>query len=155
MVFIAALPLWGALSDRIGRKPVLLSVAVGLAVTIFPLNALVGHSAVRLGLAMSLALVLVAGAAAIVPAVYAELFPTHIRTVGVGVPYSVAVALFGGTAPYLQTWFAENVGSSAFHVYTIVMLLVSAAVVLTIPETRGRSLHERAEQDADTARGPV
>ena len=52
----------------------LLICILGLAVTAFPLNALIGDSAVRLGIAMSLALVLIAGPAAIVPAVYAELF---------------------------------------------------------------------------------
>jgi MHS family alpha-ketoglutarate permease-like MFS transporter len=140
LVFIAALPVWGRISDRIGRKPVLLSCVLGLAVSAYPLNALIGDSAVRLGIAMSLALILIAGPAAIVPAVYAELFPTRIRTVGVGVPYSIAVATFGGTAPYLQTWLGETFGPSWFTGYVIVMLLISAIAIASAPETRGRDL---------------
>ena len=140
LVFIAALPVWGAVSDRVGRRPVLLGCVLGLAVSVFPLNALVGDSAVRLGIAMSLALVLIAGPAAIVPAVYAELFPTRIRTVGVGVPYSIAVATFGGTAPYLQTWLGGTFGPSWFNGYVIVMLLISAVAIASVPETRGRDL---------------
>ena len=140
LVFIAALPVWGAVSDRVGRRPVLLGCVLGLAASVFPLNALVGDSAVRLGIAMSLALVLIAGPAAIVPAVYAELFPTRIRTVGVGVPYSIAVATFGGTAPYLQTWLGGTFGPSWFNGYVIVMLLISAVAIASVPETRGRDL---------------
>ena len=140
LVFIAALPVWGAVSDRVGRRPVLLGCVLGLAASVFPLNALVGDSAVRLGVAMSLALVLIAGPAAIVPAVYAELFPTRIRTVGVGVPYSIAVATFGGTAPYLQTWLGGTFGPSWFNGYVIVMLLISAVAIASVPETRGRDL---------------
>ena len=118
----------------------LLICILGLAVTAFPLNALIGDSAVRLGIAMSLALVLIAGPAAIVPAVYAELFPTRIRTVGVEVPYSIAVATFGGTAPYLQTWLGETFGPSWFNGYVIVVLLISAIAITSAPETRGRDL---------------
>jgi len=141
LVFIAALPVWGVVSDRIGRKPVLLVCILGLALTAYPLNALVGSSAVRLGIAMSLALVLVAGPAATVPAFYAELFPTHIRTIGVGVPYSIAVAVFGGTAPYLQTWLGETLGQAWFTGYVVVMLLISVLAIASAPETRGRDLH--------------
>jgi len=56
LVFIAALPVWGRVSDRIGRKPVLLVCVLGLALTAYPLDALIGDSAVRLGIATSLAL---------------------------------------------------------------------------------------------------
>ncbi|HET7303400.1 MAG TPA: MFS transporter [Segeticoccus sp.] len=146
LFFIAILPLWGMLSDRIGRKPVLLASSLGAAAVLFPLQFLLRDHAWQLGLAMCLAMVFIAAAAAIVPAVYAELFPTRIRAVGVGVPYSICVAAFGGTAPYLQTWLGGTAGRSAFTGYVIVLLLVSALVVLTLPETRGRELHEeRAE----------
>jgi MFS transporter, MHS family, alpha-ketoglutarate permease len=140
LVFIAALPAWGALSDRIGRKPVSLGCCVALAVAIFPLNAALGDTALQLGVTMSLALLLIAGPAAIGPALFAELFPTRIRVMGFGVAYSLAVATFGGTVPYLQTWVASHIGVAAFNGYVVAALLVSAAVVTTLPETRGRSL---------------
>ncbi len=142
LVFIAVLPLWGKLSDRIGRKPVLLTNAIGLAVLLFPLQWMVRGSAWQLALAMSIALVFIAAGASIIPAVYAELFPTHIRAIGVGIPYSICVALFGGTAPYLQTWMGETFGRSSFTGYTILLLIVSAVVMSRLPETRGRLLHE-------------
>ena len=99
ILFIAALPFWGRLSDRIGRKPVLIMSAAGAALFHFPMTWLLKDSPWQLAVTMSVMLFFIAGSAAIVPAVYAELFPTKIRTVGVGVPYSICVAAFGGTAP--------------------------------------------------------
>lgn len=139
-VFVVALPLWGKLSDHIGRKPVLLVGALGPAALVFPMDAFIGGSAWRLGLAMAVVQVFLAASASIGPAVYAELFPTHIRTVGVGVPYSIVVALFGGTAPYLQTWVGTEFGRPVFTAYVVVLLVVSAIVVTRLPETKGKAL---------------
>ncbi len=141
VVFIAALPFWGKLSDRIGRKKVLWAGAIGAAVMHFPMTWLLKDSAWQLAVGMSVMLIFIAASAAIVPAVYAELFPTSIRTVGVGVPYSICVAVFGGTAPYLQQWLGTSLQLPIlFNVYAVVLLLVSAAFVFTIPETRGKDL---------------
>ncbi|MFJ5699269.1 MFS transporter [Arthrobacter sp. NPDC093139] len=141
IVFIAALPFWGKLSDRIGRKKVLWSGAIGSAVMHFPMTWLLKDSAWQLAVGMSVMLIFIAASAAIVPAVYAELFPTSIRTVGVGVPYSICVALFGGTAPYLQQWLGTSLRMpDLFNVYAVVLLAVSAAFVFTLPETKGKDL---------------
>ncbi|WJH24096.1 MFS transporter [Pseudarthrobacter defluvii] len=141
IVFIAALPVWGKLSDRIGRKKVLWAGAIGSAVLHFPMTWLLKDSAWQLAVSMSVMLIFIAASAAIVPAVYAELFPTSIRTVGVGVPYSICVAVFGGTAPYLQQWLGSSLGApQVFNVYAVLLLVVSAAFVFTIPETKGKDL---------------
>ncbi|SDL59897.1 MFS transporter [Arthrobacter sp. ok362] len=141
IVFIAALPFWGKLADRIGRKKVLWAGAIGAGVLHFPMTALLKDSAWQLAVSMSVMLIFIAASAAIVPAVYAELFPTSIRTVGVGVPYSICVALFGGTAPYLQQWLGTTVQMpQLFNVYAVLLLAVSAVFVFTIPETKGKDL---------------
>ena len=141
IVFIAALPFWGKLSDRLGRKKVLWSGAIGSAVMHFPMTWLLKDSAWQLAVGMSVMLIFIAASAAIVPAVYAELFPTSIRTVGVGVPYSICVALFGGTAPYLQQWLGTTLQlPDLFNIYAVLLLVVSALFVFTLPETKGKDL---------------
>lgn len=143
LVFIVCLPLWGMLSDRIGRKPVILIALIGGAVLNIPLNAMLKDSAWQLVLTMSIMLAVISAYSAIAPAVYAEMFPTHVRAAGFGFPYSIAIALFGGTAPLLQAWMAEHFHSTAiFPWYAIVLLVFTAATVLTLPETKGIDLHE-------------
>jgi len=144
VVFLVVLPLWGMLSDRIGRKPVLITSVVGVAVLSYPLNAMLTASPWSLFFAMSIALVFLGGFTAVGPAVFAEIFPTRIRAIGLAVPYSIAVALFGGTAPYLQTYFADLGMTSTFVWYSVALGLVSGLVILTLPETRGIDLKDRS-----------
>ena len=150
LVLIAVMPLWGALSDRIGRRPVLLISTIGTAVLLFPLQALVRDSAWQLGIAMSAAAVFIGAGVSILPAAYAEMFPTGIRAVAFAVPYSIAVAVFGGTAPYLQTWAGATLGRSSFTGYVVLLLVVSALTVFVRPETVGADLNSA---DPDAAQG--
>lgn len=137
---IVSLPLWGALSDRVGRKPVMMGSMGSVALLTFPLNAMIGSSALGLFAAMTIALVLFSGTLAVMPAILAEMFPTGLRAAGVGVPYSVAVALFGGTAAYVQTFFADQGVVELFNWYMIAMAVVSLVALATIPETKDRDL---------------
>ncbi|QIM15305.1 MFS transporter [Leucobacter insecticola] len=142
ILFIAVLPLWGRLADRIGRKPVLTISLLGTAAAYFPMQRMMTDQPWTLFVSTAVVLMLLAGTMSILPAVFAELFPTHIRTVGTAVPYSIAVALFGGTAPYLQTWFGAQLGQPwMFSLYAVVLLSISAATaVFLLPETKARSL---------------
>lgn len=140
IVFIAALPAWGALSDRWGRKPNLIIFSVGLAVLGFPLDRLVQDSAWQLALASSIALVLLAAVCSILPAVFAEMFPTRVRALGMALPYSLAVAATGGTAPYLNTYLASIGLSSVFTGYCIALLAIGLVVAALMPEARGKDL---------------
>lgn len=140
VVLVAVMPSWGRLSDRIGRKPVLLISALGAAAVVFPMQLLVRDSAWQLFAGMAITAVFISAGVSILPAVYAEMFPTSIRAVGLAVPYSVAVAAFGGTAPYLQTWVGAELGRSAYTGYVVLLLLVSALAIVRMPETRGKDL---------------
>ncbi|ODP34560.1 MFS transporter [Pandoraea sp. ISTKB] len=140
LVYMAVQPLWGALSDRIGRKPNLLLGAGGSALVIVPLLLLIDNSFARLTLAICGGLVVLAAWTAIAPAVYAELFPTRIRATGVAIPYSLTVAIFGGTAPYLQNWLADHGHLGWFAAYLIALNLLTVVAVLRMPETRGQPL---------------
>jgi MHS family alpha-ketoglutarate permease-like MFS transporter len=94
-------------------------------------------------------LVFVAAPCAISPAIMCELFPTRVRTAGVAVPLALAIAIFGGTTPYLQTWLATTIGPGAFIGYVIALLVVSGITVLTLPETRGRILDDTVDTTTD------
>lgn len=143
LVFMAALPFWGKLSDRIGRRPVLIISSIGAAAMQFPMTFVVHGEWWQLFIAMSVMLIFISASAAIMPAVYAELFPTSVRTIGVAAPYALCVALFGGTAAYLQaaldSWFGEY-GGTVFSIYSIVLLLISALTAWAITESRGKEL---------------
>jgi len=140
VLYMAVLPLWGALSDRIGRRPVMLIALGSLAVLYFPLDSLIRGETWQLLVAMSIALMIISAISAIGPAVLAEFFPTGIRAAGVGVPYSLAVALFGGTAPYLQTFFNQRHMPAAFIWYAIGLIVVTMITVWFMPETKGMDL---------------
>ncbi|MFD7101329.1 MFS transporter [Streptomyces celluloflavus] len=143
LAFFALLqPLGGMLSDRIGRKPLLLGFSLGFALLAVPLLHLVTDAFVSLLLVQCAGLVLLTGYTSIAAAVNAELFPARIRAAGIGFPYSLTVALFGGTAPYVGTWFRQSGHAGLFPWYVAALCLVSFCVYLTLPETARQKLDE-------------
>lgn len=141
LAFFAVLqPLTGIASDRFGRKPLLLMFGIGFAVLSVPLLHTLDDSFVTLLLVQCAGMVLLSGFTAISAAVNAEIFPARVRAAGIGFPYSLTVALFGGTAPYLGTLFKDMGHTVLFPVYVAVLCLVSAAVYLRLPETAHRTL---------------
>jgi MHS family alpha-ketoglutarate permease-like MFS transporter len=85
------------------------------------------------------ALVIVSGYTAVNAVVKAELFPTEVRALGVGFPYAIAVALFGGTAEYIALW-AKRLGHEPwFYWYVTACTAVSLLVYFWMPETKQHS----------------
>ncbi|MCW2901125.1 MAG: kgtP [Streptosporangiaceae bacterium] len=140
LFFMCTLPLWGKLSDRFGRKPIFITYGVAFLVLTFPLTAALNDSAVRLGILMAVALFFLGAFVGIMPAYFAELFPTDVRASGVGVPYSFIVALFGGTGPYLLTWLHVRHLDWVFALYMVVLVTIGLVTTLLTPETKGRDL---------------
>ncbi|MFK8844379.1 MFS transporter [Streptomyces sp. Ac-502] len=141
LLFFALLqPLGGLLSDRIGRKPLLLGFALGFAVLAVPLLHLVTDAFWSLLLVQCAGMVLLTGYTAVAAAVNAEVFPARVRAAGIGFPYSLTVALFGGTAPYVGTWFKQAGNADLFPWYVSALCLVSFVVYLTLPETAKQKL---------------
>ena len=138
-------PAVGALSDRIGRKPVMAGFGVlGLLFTVPIFTALehVRSAWAAFGLVMA-ALAIVSGYTAINAVVKAELFPAHLRALGVALPYAIANALFGGTAEYAALWFKDAGIERAFYWYVAAMIGLSLIVYLRMRDTRDHSLiHE-------------
>lgn len=142
LVMITALPIFGMLSDRIGRKPLLIAFAAGHVLFIVPMFNMLNSSTWSLLGVMGAGLLLFSCYAAVAPVAMAELFPAQVRTIGVSVPYSLTVAVFGGTAPYLVESLTGHCHSGWFSWYVAVLCLVSLVVYLMARETKDLDLEQ-------------
>ena len=135
-------PLYGALSDRIGRRPLLLGFALLGTLFTVPLLSAIRHAqgpweAFAL---IACAWLIVSGYTSINAVVKAEMFPAAIRATGVGVPYALAVSVFGGTAEYLALWFKQIGLESGFYWYATAVIACTLLVCWFMRDTRQASL---------------
>ena len=139
---VLALPCFGLLSDRIGRRPVIAGSGISLLILPLPMFGLINSGTI--GLAVLAQVVLGLCVAAIMGVLWAaivELFPTAVRYSGVGFAYSLAAALVGGTTPYLAAWLTHVTGNVNAPAYLLMAsALVTLLTLLTMHETSGRSL---------------
>jgi MFS transporter, MHS family, alpha-ketoglutarate permease len=134
-------PAYGALSDRIGRKPLLIWFgAMGTLFTIPLLDALQAtRSALVAFVLIAAAWIIVAGYTSINAVVKAELFPTSVRATGVGLPYAVTVSIFGGTVESIALWFQSIGHQRWFYYYLTAVIAASFFVYVTMRDTKSRS----------------
>ncbi|PST82253.1 alpha-ketoglutarate transporter [Pedobacter yulinensis] len=146
LAFALLQPVFGALSDRIGRKPLL--IGFGVAGTLFTVPLLTGLSRATSQLEafcmLMIALVIVSGYTSINAVVKAELFPARIRALGVGLPYALTVAIFGGSAEYLALYFKHAGNEHYFFWYITACIFISLLVYLNMADTRR---HTRIETE--------
>ncbi len=128
-------PVMGILSDRIGRKPLLLTFGIGFTLLTLPLLNSLQNSFLSLLLVQMAALTLLACYTSITSAVMCELFPARIRAAGIGLPYALGVALVGGTGPYVATWLADAKMIDVFGWYLTILAAVTTAVFLRLKES--------------------
>src|ERR1700754_996300 len=145
LIFVCIQPAFGALSDRIGRRPLLIAFGIGATVCTVPLLTAVSQAGSALpafGL-MMIGLIIVSGYTSINAVVKAELFPARIRALGVGLPYALTVAIFGGTTEYVALGL-KNIGhESWFFFYVAGAALISLLVYAFMGESSRRSQLER------------
>jgi MFS transporter, MHS family, alpha-ketoglutarate permease len=149
IIFVGLQPLIGALSDRIGRRPILIAFGIGATLCTVPLLSAVSHadSALSAFGLMLIGLVIVSGYTSINAVVKAELFPARIRALGVGLPYALTVAIFGGTTEYVALAL-KNIGhENWFFFYVAGCGLISLLVYVFMGESSRRSYLEREARE--------
>lgn len=140
VVCVCLMPFAGRAADRFGRRPVALTFALGFVLLSFPLLGLISAEPWTLLVAQTVALVFVAMGNSIYSALLAEQFPTEYRAKGIGIAMSLSVAIFGGSALYLNQWFFTREMPWAFTVYFILVCAAAAVAVWFMPETKGKDL---------------
>ena len=137
-------PLYGALSDKVGRKPLLIWFGVMGTVCTYPLLSTLSETKnpwVAFGL-ISVAWLIVSGYTSITGIIKAELFPTSIRALGVGVPYALTVSLFGGTVDSVALGFKQAGHEQWFYWYATACIFISLLVYLGMRDTLTQSRME-------------
>jgi len=142
LVTLLLLPLFGHFADRFGRKPMVFLYGIGIMLAPFPVNAILSSEPWSLFVSQGIGLAVWALIASIYPALIAEQIPTRQRALGVGFLSSLSVAIFGGTAPYLNTWLGSIGLSWVFSVYIMFLGLLAVIAAMMIRETKGVPLHE-------------
>jgi MFS transporter, MHS family, proline/betaine transporter len=143
VVLTVLTPLMGILSDRVGRKPVMLASALGYLVLGYPLFLLpvMLESAVGLVIAQSVSGLLLAMYAGPLCAILSELFPTRVRYTALSIGYSLAVTIFGGFAPFIATFLIRATGSPVSPaLYVIFSASISAVSLLLIKDPTNAQL---------------
>lgn len=144
LVFMLIQPLFGLLSDNIGRKPLLIGFGVLGTITTIPILTLLGGTKdgwIAFGLILA-ALIIISGYTSINAVVKAELFPANIRALGVGFPYAIAVSIFGGSAEYIALGFKTAHHAQWFYWYVTVCIALSLVLYVTMKDTRKHSKME-------------
>ncbi|MEZ0167802.1 MFS transporter [Microvirga sp. TS319] len=142
-VLVIATPFFGHLSDRIGRKPLLLACCAAFIVLPYPLFSVILANAslatiVSIQILFNLFIAAFSGAG---PSALSELFPTHSRTTLMSTGYSLSTAIFGGFAPFISTWLISATNSPISPTYYLIIAgIVSGAVIWNFRETAHEKL---------------
>ena len=145
LIFAIIQPVFGALSDRIGRRPLLISFGVLGTICTVPLLTTLSHTTSQYSAFFLLlaGLFIVSGYTSINAIVKAELFPAQVRALGVGLPYALTVAIFGGTAEYVALWLKNSGHEEYFYWYITGCIFLSLLVYVGMRDTKETSMLEK------------
>lgn len=127
LIFVVLQPIAGLLSDKIGRRPLLMAFGILGTLLTAPIFFFMEKTTEPMVafLLMMVGLIIVTGYTSINAIVKAELFPTEIRALGVGLPYALTVAIFGGTAEFIALWLKSIGMESLFYFYVAGCIAIS------------------------------
>jgi MHS family proline/betaine transporter-like MFS transporter len=148
LFMMVLLPLAGALSDRVGRKPLWWGSLVGLFVLVVPLYMLMATGFVGAVVGFAILGVLYVPQLATISATFPAMFPTHVRFAGFALAYNVSTSIFGGTAPALNSALIRLAGDELMPAYYMMgACVVGAVALLFLKESAGMSLRGRGIPD--------
>jgi MHS family alpha-ketoglutarate permease-like MFS transporter len=136
--FMLLQPVIGTISDKIGRRPLLIGFGLFGSLGTVPILSFLEQVKTPMAafLLIMIALMIVSGYTAINAVVKAELFPAKIRALGVGLPYALTVSLFGGTAEYVALWFKNISLEQGFYWYVTACIFISLLIYIFMPSAK-------------------
>lgn len=141
VLFMVLQPVAGWMSDKVGRRPMLIAFGVLGSLCTVPIFNALGQTRDQMTalILVCAALTIISSYTSISAVVKAELFPAHVRTLGVALPYALANSIFGGTAEYVALWLKQSGHEAWFYYYVSGCIALSLLVFLTMPDTRDKS----------------
>ncbi|MGH3384224.1 MAG: MFS transporter [Nocardioidaceae bacterium] len=144
LTMMVAIPFSGALSDRVGRKPLWWASLGGLFVMAIPMFQLLDQGFVLAVIGFAVLGLLYVLQLSTISATFPAMFPTHVRFAGFAIAYNVSTSLFGGTAPAVNNRLIDATGSTLMPAYYMMgACLIGAIALVFVPETAGTSLRGR------------
>ncbi|MCC3719990.1 MFS transporter [Rouxiella badensis] len=145
LTIIGAIPMMAWLSDRLGRKPLLIASAIAMALLAYPCFWLLTLGMMPLACMAAILLAFAfAGHAAVIQATLAEMFPTNVRYSAYSIGFNLSTVIFGGSAPLLMTWLIGLTGIASIPSYMVIITAMLTLIsTLYLKETAGKPL--RAE----------
>jgi len=132
VIQVALIPVFGAMSDRVGRLPIAFPAALGTLVLVYPLFSWLAAAPTLQTLLIAQGVIGVLSAAYMGPlgAMMSELFPARMRTTGLSISYAFGVAIFGGFAPFINAWLIEATGSKLAPAFYLMFASAISLVAL-------------------------
>ncbi|RLM26376.1 MFS transporter [Brenneria alni] len=143
LTIIGAIPMMAWLSDRLGRRPLLIASAVAMAVLAWPCFWLLTLGMMPLACMAAILLAFAfAGHAAVIQATLAEMFPTNVRYSAYSIGFNLSTVIFGGSAPLLMTWLIGLTGIASIPSYMVILTAILTIIsALYLKETAGKPLN--------------
>ncbi len=141
LFMMVLLPFAGALSDRIGRKPMWMASLTGLMLAVVPLYHLMDAGPASAVIGYALLGMLYVPQLATISATFPAFFPTPVRFAGFAIAYNLSTSLFGGTAPAVNAWLIDRTGNPLMPAYVMIAACMVGLVALRFTEeTAGKPL---------------